>query len=279
MIEVPRELMWYGIAFAMTAGASFVTLLGLYLYLAVLRKRWLPLPRLRPGTWTGREVIFAFCVAFGFKDFIIALLLQIGFFTPLIGPPPDPEGPIAARTLYALQCNSISSPMTVTLILGILFAVMFARTGSRPHHYGLAWARWPANLGLGLAVFLLAWPVIMGSHALAVHVVKPFDPFIALGNPGSLGLLRDYGFDSYPQLFDETYDDVTDRRLRFERVYREVERLCALPEAELDRLDHESEEIVIRNAWRALVELPQLCHDRFDPDFVCEVLAPVGVPA
>src|ERR1019366_10713114 len=109
---------------------------------------------LRPGPWTGREVLFAFCVVFGFKDFVIALLLQIGFFTPLIGPPPDPEGPDPARTIYALRCMSISSPMNLAVILGLLFAVMFIRTSTRPHHYGLSWARWPANLGLGLAIFL-----------------------------------------------------------------------------------------------------------------------------
>ena len=182
MGDVTPEVMWYGIAFAMTAGASLVTLLGLYAYLAVLRKRWLPLPRLRPGTWTGREVIFAFCVESGFKACIIALLLEIGFFTPLIGPPPDPNGTDPVKAVYALRCISISSPMTLAVVLGLLFAVMFIRTGTRPRHYGLTWARWPANLGLGLAVFLLAWPVIMGIHALAgLTFSSSFDLFTALG--------------------------------------------------------------------------------------------------
>ena len=112
-----------------------------------------------------------------------------------------------------------------------------------------------------------------------IKALMNFHPFIVLGNPGSLELLREYGFESYPQLFDEAYDAVADRRLRFEMVYREVERLCALPEAELDRLEHEVRETVIRNARRALVELPQVCHDRLDPEFVSKVLAPADPAA
>ena len=141
----------------------------------------------------------------------------------------------------------------------------------------------------GLAEYALSWFSVIPETEMRDQVLriteKPikalmnFHPFIVLGNPGSLGLLREYGFESYPQLFDEAYDEVSNRRLRFEKVYREVQRLCALPEAELDRLDRTVEQTVIRNAWRALVELPELCRDRLDPDFVGQILAPAGIPA
>ena len=177
-----RELTWHGIAFAATAGVSLVTIVALYRSVPALRRRWFPLPRLRPGTWTGREVFIAFSVLFGLPIFILALLLQIGFFTPLIGLPPDAEGPALGRLVYTYRCLSISSPFTLTVLMGSLFAMMFLVSGSRPHHYGLSWARWPANLALGLAVFLVAWPVIMGAHALAVVVFPPpLDPYSALG--------------------------------------------------------------------------------------------------
>ena len=101
-----------------------------------------------------------------------------------------------------------------------------------------------------------------------------FHPLIVLGNFGSLGLLRDYGFESYPAMFDEAYDEEADPRRRFEMVYREVERLCALDEAELDRLDRASREAVVRNARHGLVDLPRRFREEIDPKLVRDILEP-----
>ncbi len=101
-----------------------------------------------------------------------------------------------------------------------------------------------------------------------------FHPFIVLGNPGSLGLLRDYGFRSFPEMFDESYDDEPDPRRRFDLVFRDLQRLCALGESELDRLDRAVEEAVVHNARRALVELPRLFREELGPALIEEILAP-----
>jgi membrane protease YdiL (CAAX protease family) len=176
------ELICYTIAIATTAGISLVTLLGLYVFVPALRWRWFPIARLRPGAWTGREVFVAFCIERGFPSFLLALLVQIGFFTPLIGPLPDAE---AEQLLYSRQCAYISSPITSTFTLGCLFALMFLSSGTRPNHYGLTWARWPANLGLGVVSFLVAWPIIMGTQKLAVLAFPPTsDPYLALAKLG-----------------------------------------------------------------------------------------------
>jgi membrane protease YdiL (CAAX protease family) len=181
--EWTRELMWNGIAYATTAAASLLTLLGLCLGVPALRKRWLPLPRLRPGTWTGHEVFLAFCIVQGFEPLIIDLLQPMGFFVPLIGPTPAVDGPGSERSLYSLRCRCLSSPLSLTALLAMLFLVMFARSGSRPHHYGLSWGRWPANLGLGIMAFVLARPLVLGIFALSVLVFpQPADPLTALGN-------------------------------------------------------------------------------------------------
>ena len=102
-----------------------------------------------------------------------------------------------------------------------------------------------------------------------------FHPLIVLGNFGSLGLLREYGFESYPGMFDEAYDQEPDPRQRFEMVYREVERLCALDEAELDRLDRASREAVVRNAQHGLMVLPRRFREEIDPKLVHDILEPV----
>ena len=116
------------------------------------------------------------------------------------------------------------------------------------------------------------WP-----NRITEKPLKPllnFHPFVMLGNAGALGLLRDYGFESYPGLFDEAYDEEPDPRRRFEWVYREVQRLCALDEAELGRLDRAAEETVIRNARHGLVHLPWRFRDEIDPRLVRDILAP-----
>jgi membrane protease YdiL (CAAX protease family) len=165
--DASRELMWNGIAYAATAGAALLTVLGLYLFVPALRKRWFPLPRLRPGTWSGHEVFLGFCIVFGLPILIVAALYQVGFFTPLIGPAPDADAPNSALIRYLDRCGVISSPLLLTLTLGVLFAVMFARTGCRPHHYGLSWARWPMNLALGLLGFVAATPIVLGVFVVA----------------------------------------------------------------------------------------------------------------
>ena len=101
-----------------------------------------------------------------------------------------------------------------------------------------------------------------------------FHPLMVLGNFGSLGLLREYGFESYPGMFDEAYDQEPDPRRRFELVYREVERLCALDEAELDRLDRASRDAVVRNARHGLVDLPRRFREEIDPKLVQDILEP-----
>ncbi len=161
-----RDLEWNGIAYAAVTGCALLGLIAVWLKSPMLRRRWLPLPRIRPGTWTGLDVFLAFCVIQGFPALIIAMLLSLGFFDPLVGLMPDKDAPVLQRNLYFQRCLPISSPLIVTLTLGFLFAMMFARSGSRPHQYGMSWGRWYANVGLGILAFVCAWPVILGIYAL-----------------------------------------------------------------------------------------------------------------
>ncbi|MBI2808944.1 MAG: CPBP family intramembrane metalloprotease [Planctomycetes bacterium] len=167
-----RELQWNAIAYAMVAAGGVLAILGLWLYFPGLRARWLPLPRLRPGRWAGYDVFLAFCVEIGFPALIVLLLVLIGFFTPLIGSPPDQNAPKVEQTVYSFRARNISSPLALTVTLGMILAMMFARAGARPQQYGLSWARGPANIALGIAAFVVARPVIIGIFALAVLVYQ-----------------------------------------------------------------------------------------------------------
>ena len=137
-----------------------------------------------------------------------------------------------------------------------------------------------------LAEFGRTWFTVVTETEMASRPVritekplKPlmnFHPFIMLGNPGSLGLLREYGFQTFGAVFDEAYDQEPDPRQRFEMVFREVERLCHLDEAELERLGRRVEETVIFNAHHALVDLPKTYRTHLDPELVRRLLAPAA---
>jgi membrane protease YdiL (CAAX protease family) len=180
-----HELKWNAIAYAVVAAVGLTTVAGFWLFVPALRRHWLPLPRLRPGAWTGHEVILAFCIFLGTQVFVIGGLYQVGFYSPLIGPTPPTEAPASEHALYSFRCLMLSSPFVLTLVLGILMPVLYARTGTRPHHYGLSWGRWPANVCLGIVIFVLARPVIIGIFVLAQLVFpERSDSLDAFGKSG-----------------------------------------------------------------------------------------------
>jgi hypothetical protein len=103
-----------------------------------------------------------------------------------------------------------------------------------------------------------------------------FHPLILLGNPGSLGALRALGFETFGGFFDESYDDEPDPRLRFDMVYDQVKRLCAMEEDELARLDQAVSDRLIHNARWGMTGLPAIFRNRIDVELVDRILAPTG---
>ena len=113
-------------------------------------------------------------------------------------------------------------------------------------------------------------------HRITEKPFKPlldFHPFIILGSVGSLRLIRAYGFDTYPDLFDEGYDDQPDPRTRFDMVFDQVARLCRMGEAEIAELDTAASATAVFNAWWGLVELPRLFRSHIDAPLVDRLLA------
>ena len=111
-------------------------------------------------------------------------------------------------------------------------------------------------------------------------VLKPvlnFHPFVILGNPGALRLIKSYGIQTFPELFDESYDDEEDPARRFDVVYAQVVRLARMDEAELDRLDASVAEKIVFNARWGLTELPRLFQDTLLPAAI-ERMLPTGAP-
>ena len=72
-------------------------------------------------------------------------------------------------------------------------------------------------------------------------------PIIVFSTQYSLKRLREHGFKTFPMLFDESYDDITDSLKRFNKVFSEIERVCNLPLEVLKEKYDEALEVVKHN--------------------------------
>ena len=71
-------------------------------------------------------------------------------------------------------------------------------------------------------------------------------PFIISGNPGTLKILREWGFETFPEIFDESYDEYHGKQ-RDKFIVSEVERVCKLDSKQKHDLFKSVEEKVIHN--------------------------------
>lgn len=83
-----------------------------------------------------------------------------------------------------------------------------------------------------------------------------FHPILILGNPEALAMVRGFGFETFPEIFDEDYDEEMSPRRRFDRVYGEVVRLCRQDEAEWVRMEAKIAEKLEHNARWGLTRFP-----------------------
>lgn len=61
-------------------------------------------------------------------------------------------------------------------------------------------------------------------------------PFMVLGAPGLLKWIRKYGFETFPELFDETYDDEFDLKKRTDKIIENLKSLKGKSKSELQDL-------------------------------------------
>ncbi|OJU12457.1 MAG: hypothetical protein BGN86_12570 [Caulobacterales bacterium 68-7] len=99
-----------------------------------------------------------------------------------------------------------------------------------------------------------------------------FHPLIFLGNPGALGHLRDLGFQTFEDFFDERYDEETDPRRRFDMVYDQVLALVRADEADLARRSAQIAERLVHNARFGLTDLPRIFRKKRDYGLLRDIL-------
>lgn len=57
--------------------------------------------------------------------------------------------------------------------------------------------------------------------------IKHCQPFIIVGAPGSISLLKQLGYKTFDHVIDHSYDFIVDNNHRWEKVCNEIERLCS----------------------------------------------------
>lgn len=61
-------------------------------------------------------------------------------------------------------------------------------------------------------------------------------PFLNVGGPGILKLLKDDGYSTFPELFNESYDEIKDCSTRIQKILTEVEKFCKIDSKVLDNI-------------------------------------------
>ena len=147
---------------------------------------------------------------------------------------------------------------------------------------------WNAGLAVELAEYDRSWFSVATEtemrprpSRITEKSVKPlanFHPMLVLGNPGSLALIRSYGFQTFGDVYDESYDDEPNPRKRFDLVYQQVVRLCRMEERDLASIEQRIADRLIFNARWGLTTFPSTFRAQRDVALVDEILRVTASP-
>lgn len=85
---------------------------------------------------------------------------------------------------------------------------------------------------------------------LTEKIFKPIvtkHPFILVSSPGNLSYLKGYGFKTFDQWIDESYDSEPDPDLRIKMITNELQKLCNMPWEDLMQMRKEMDEVLEYN--------------------------------
>ncbi len=149
-----HELEPTAVAYALVAILAIVVIVAMHLR---RREPLLPLPRLRPGRWTGATVFAHIVLCFSCLFLASSLLSNLRVFTQWL-----PENASFERR------SNFASPVGYTLFLATSFSALYYLNRTTVTQAGLSLLRWRPNAILGAGAFLLATPVVLGTLALCM---------------------------------------------------------------------------------------------------------------
>jgi len=85
---------------------------------------------------------------------------------------------------------------------------------------------------------------------LTEKIFKPIvaqRPFLLAAAPGNLAYLRSYGFRTFDQWIDESYDTIQDSDQRLQAIVDQTSRLCTMSDSELQQMHREMQPVLEHN--------------------------------
>jgi hypothetical protein len=111
------------------------------------------------------------------------------------------------------------------------------------------------------------------SYFISEKTIMPLcagKPFLVASRQGYHKMLVDLGFVLYDEIFNYSFDDVTDEDIRYEMLVDNYKRLCEIPLSELPFITHKISDKLLHNKNR----VREIVYDRnLKPDLVKEILA------
>lgn len=92
----------------------------------------------------------------------------------------------------------------------------------------------------------------------ALRPIACGQPFILMATPGSLQYLRNYGFQTFSDLIDETYDEIANPKQRLQKVITEMLRISRLPTSVRHDLFWALRGIAAKNKLHFFTEFPHI---------------------
>jgi len=89
-------------------------------------------------------------------------------------------------------------------------------------------------------------------------------PFVLVGSPGCLNNLKSFGFKTFNQYWDESYDLIEDPEKRMLAILEIIEFVCAKSIDELQKLCYDMKNILEHNFNLYCLDLEQHALDNFD---------------
>jgi hypothetical protein len=143
-----------------------------------------------------------------------------------------------------------------------------------------------AGLAADLAEYDESWFTVVTETEMRARpsritekVIKPlvnFHPVIVLGNPGALKMIHSFGFATFDEIVDESYDDEWDPRRRFDLAYGEFVRMCRLGDDQLRKIEAAIADKLIFNARWGLTRFPNIYRRQRDVALVNDILSAVA---
>ena len=78
--------------------------------------------------------------------------------------------------------------------------------------------------------------------------IAQLQPFIMIASPGSLQHIRDMGFKTFSEFWDESYDQETDHEVRFNKIFDLVELISKWSEEQKIEFSYKVKDILEYNA-------------------------------